>query len=55
MVEKDNDDYQSGKNNFSKREVKILFHGSTTDNVTEFIKSILGFTKTYIWKGSIFH
>ena len=32
MVEKDNDDYQSGKNKCSNREVKILFNGSTTEN-----------------------
>ena len=67
MVEKDNDDYQSGKNKCSNRtghyierspnpeKWKYYFMVQLLTISQNFIKSILWFKKAYIWKGSIFH
>ena len=54
VVEKDNDDYQSGKKNCSNREVKILFHGSTTDGVTGILLSQFHDSKTHIFGKGVY-
>ena len=49
VVEKDNNDYELGKSNCLNREVKILFHGTTIDNLTGILSTQFNNARIHIF------